>query len=62
MDEKYKNLYWEVKDMVKFLTLEYFSRQCYITVDPYEPYLSQIIEFIGSNNLIFGLDYPHIDR
>ncbi|WP_293135747.1 amidohydrolase family protein [Okeania sp. SIO3I5] len=33
-----------------------------MAVDPSEPYLTQIIEFIGSDNLIFGSDYPHIDR
>ncbi|NER04702.1 MAG: hypothetical protein F6K17_19890 [Okeania sp. SIO3C4] len=37
---------------------EYFRRQCYIAVDPSETYISQIIEFIDSNNLIFGSDYP----
>lgn len=41
---------------------EYFRRQCYIAVDPSEPYLSQVIEFIGFDNLIFGSDYPDMDR
>ena len=41
---------------------EYFRRQCYIAVDPSEPYLTQIIEYIGSDNLIFGSDYPHMDH
>ncbi|WP_293124938.1 amidohydrolase family protein [Okeania sp. SIO1I7] len=30
--------------------------------DPSEAYLSGITEFISSDNLIFGSDYPHIDR
>ncbi|MGD1806814.1 amidohydrolase family protein [Dapis sp. BLCC M126] len=34
----------------------------YIAVSPSEPYLIQIIEFIGSENIIFGSDYPHMDR
>ncbi|NEN92517.1 MAG: amidohydrolase [Okeania sp. SIO3H1] len=62
LDEEYKNLHWEVKDMVKFLPSEYFCRQCYIAVDPSEPYLTQIIDYIGSDNLIFGSDYPHTDH
>ncbi|WP_293088511.1 hypothetical protein [Okeania sp. SIO3B5] len=44
---------------------EYFRRQFYIAVRPSEPYLThltQMIEFIGSDNLIFWSDYPHIDR
>jgi predicted TIM-barrel fold metal-dependent hydrolase len=31
-------------------------------VEPSEPYLPQIIDFIGSDNLIFGSDYPHMDH
>ena len=62
LDEEYRNLDWEVKDMVKLLPSEYFRRQCYIAVDPSEPYLSQIIDYIGSDNLIFGSDYPHMDH
>ncbi len=62
LDEEYKNLYWEVKDMVKLPPSEYFRRQCYIAVEPSEPYLTQILDYIGSDNLIFGSDYPHIDH
>ena len=62
LDEEYKNLYWEVKEQVKRLPSEYFRRQCYISVEPSEPYLQQIIDFIGSDNLIFGSDYPHMDH
>ncbi|NES89755.1 hypothetical protein [Okeania sp. SIO2B9] len=58
----FQNLHWEVKDIVKLMLSEYFCRQCYIAVDPSEPYLTQIIEFIGSDNLIFGSGYPHMDR
>lgn len=41
---------------------EYFRRQCFIAIEPSEPYLDRIIEFIGTDNLIFGSDYPHMDR
>ena len=62
LDEEFKNLYWEVKEQVKRLPSEYFRRQCYISVEPSEPYLQQMIDFIGSDNLIFGSDYPHMDH
>ena len=62
LDEEYKTLYWEVKDHVKLTPSEYFRRQCYIAVEPSETYLTQIIEYIGSDNLIFGSDYPHMDH
>jgi predicted TIM-barrel fold metal-dependent hydrolase len=41
---------------------EYFRRQCFIAVEPSEPYLSQLIDYIGSDNIIFGSDYPHMDH
>ncbi|NEQ75793.1 MAG: amidohydrolase [Okeania sp. SIO2C9] len=62
LDQEYENLYWEVKDNVKIPPSEYFRRQCYVAIEPSESYLSQIIQYIGSDNLIFGSDYPHIDH
>ena len=62
LDEEYDNLYWEVKDNVKIKPSEYFRRQCFISVEPSEPYLAEIIAHIGVDNLIFGSDYPHMDH
>ncbi|MBO3459799.1 amidohydrolase [Aetokthonos hydrillicola Thurmond2011] len=62
LDEEYENLYWEVKDNVRMKPSEYFRRQCFIAIEPYEPYLAEIIQYIGSDNLIFGSDYPHMDH
>jgi predicted TIM-barrel fold metal-dependent hydrolase len=62
LDEEYKNSYSEVKDRVTITPTEYFCRQCYISVDPSEPHLAQIIDSIGSERLIFGSDYPHSDH
>ena len=33
-----------------------------ISVESSEPYVPQVIEYIGSNNLILGSDYPHMDH
>lgn len=62
LDKEYEELKWEVKDNVKMKPSEYFSRQCFIELDPSEPYLAEIISYIGENNLIFGSDYPHLDH
>ena len=62
LDQEYENQYWEVKNTVKIKPSEYFHRQCFIAIEPTEPYLSKIIEDIGSDNLLFGSDYPHIDH
>ena len=62
LDEEYKNLYWEVKDRVKIKPSEYFRRQCFISIEPSETYLAEVIAHIGVDNLIFGSDYPHMDH
>lgn len=62
LDEEYEELGWEVKDNVKMKPSEYFRRQCFIEIEPSEPYLAQIIDDIGSDNLLFGSDYPHMDH
>lgn len=61
LDQEYKNLGWEVKDNVKMKPSEYFRRQCFISIEPSESYLHEIINYIGSDNLILGSDYPHMD-
>jgi len=62
LDEEYEQLHWEVKDWVKMKPSEYFRRQCFIAIEPSEPSLSQVVELIGADNLIFGSDYPHMDH
>jgi uncharacterized protein len=62
LDSEYKNLAWEVKDNVKMKPSEYFRRQCFISIEPDEPYLQEVIRYIGEDNLIFGSDYPHVDH
>ncbi|MBC1225449.1 amidohydrolase family protein [Nostoc sp. UCD120] len=62
LDEEYQVTPWEVKDRVRLMPSEYFRRQCFIAVEPSEPYLSKLIDYIGSDNIIFGSDYPHMDH
>lgn len=62
LDEEYRNLSWEVADNVKMKPSEYFRRQCFISIEPDEPYIEQIIQYIGSDNILFGSDYPHVDH
>jgi predicted TIM-barrel fold metal-dependent hydrolase len=62
LDEEYEELAWEVKDTVKMKPSEYFRRQCFIEIEPSEPYLADVIQYIGSDNLLFGSDYPHMDH
>jgi uncharacterized protein len=62
LDEEYEELAWEVKDNVKMKPSEYFRRQCFMEIEPSEPYLADVIQYIGSDNLLFGSDYPHMDH
>ncbi len=62
LDREYEDLYWEVKGTIKSKPSEYIRRQCFIAIEPTEPYLAQIVDFIGTDNLIFGTDYPHLDH
>ena len=62
LDEEYENLHWEVKDHVRIKPSDYFRRQCFISVEPSEPYLAEVITYIGVDNLILGSDYPHMDH
>jgi predicted TIM-barrel fold metal-dependent hydrolase len=39
---------------------EYFRRQCFTVLEPSEPYIDRIIEYIGADKLLFGSDYPHV--
>jgi uncharacterized protein len=59
LDQEYESSHWEVANNVKVKPSEYFRRQCFISIEPSEPYLARIIDYIGSNNIIFGSDYPH---
>ncbi len=62
LDEEYENFAWEVKDNVKMKPSEYFRRQCFVSFEPSEPYLCEMIDRIGCDNLILGSDFPHIDH
>ncbi len=40
----------------------YFRRQCWISADPDEKALSQIIEFVGADRFFWASDFPHADH
>jgi len=61
-DLEYKNLAWEVRHNLKMKPSEYFRRQCFIACEPDEPYIHDIIKYVGEDNLLFASDYPHMDH
>jgi predicted TIM-barrel fold metal-dependent hydrolase len=40
---------------------DYFLRQCFISVDPDEYLVSDVIKRLGDDTLVVSTDYPHID-
>ncbi|MDI1430140.1 amidohydrolase family protein [Polyangium sorediatum] len=63
LDEiEYRNLSGEVAENVRRKPSEYFRRQCFVAIEPDEPYLPELIPYIGEDNLIFGTDFPHLDH
>lgn len=40
---------------------EYFKRQCYVSVDSEEHPVRHVIEDMGSDNIVYSTDYPHVD-
>jgi len=41
---------------------EYFRRQCWISFEPEEPYLPQVLDLVGADRLLFASDFPHPDH
>jgi len=40
---------------------ELFRRQCFISFEPVEGSLKHLAEYIGSENILWATDYPHLD-
>ena len=40
---------------------EYFLQQCFISVDPDEYLVTDVVKRLGDDNLVVSTDYPHID-
>lgn len=51
-----------VKEKIKKLPSVYFKQHCWVTVEPGEPCINEVIEIIGHKKLIFGTDFPHVDH
>jgi predicted TIM-barrel fold metal-dependent hydrolase len=62
LDREYKDLEWEVRANVTMEPSAYFRRQCFVAVEPTEPYLAPLMDFIGADNILIGSDFPHMDH
>ncbi|HXH41753.1 MAG TPA: amidohydrolase family protein [Thermoanaerobaculia bacterium] len=62
LDREYHDLEWEVRGNVTMKPSDYFRRQCFVSVEPTEPYLGPLMDFIGADNILIGSDFPHMDH
>jgi predicted TIM-barrel fold metal-dependent hydrolase len=62
LDNTYQFMGGEVAENVRMKPSEYFRRQCFIAVEPEEPGILEVIRLLGTDNLLFGTDYPHADH
>ena len=40
---------------------EIFRRQCFISFEPVEKSLPLLADYLGSDNILWATDYPHLD-
>jgi predicted TIM-barrel fold metal-dependent hydrolase len=52
----------EVRARVRRKPSEYFQRQCWIAMEPSEPLLDRVANYISPTRLLFGTDFPHLDH
>jgi predicted TIM-barrel fold metal-dependent hydrolase len=62
LDNTYKFLSGEVAENMRMKPSEYFRRQCFISVEPEEPGIAEVVRLFGVDNLLFGSDFPHADH
>jgi predicted TIM-barrel fold metal-dependent hydrolase len=53
---------WTVAEQVRRKPSDYFARQCFITCEPSEPGIEQVIHAVGEDCVLYASDFPHLDH
>ena len=61
LDEHAELVGWRDAPYLTARPSEYFTRQCFISCDPEEALLHQVVDVFGDRNVIFATDFPHPD-
>ena len=61
MDDHFEGIYGQFVPWLKEKPSIYFARQCYVSFESSERTLVPLADVIGSDRIIFGSDYPHVD-
>jgi predicted TIM-barrel fold metal-dependent hydrolase len=62
LDRTYQEVPGESREHITMPPSDYFRRQCFVSIEPGEPYLERLLDFIGVDNVIVGTDFPHHDH
>jgi uncharacterized protein len=60
IDEHYRDLDWMVPE-ITMRPSEYFRRQCFISTDPGDRHVVEVVEAVGADKILFASDFPHYD-
>jgi uncharacterized protein len=61
LDEHQELVGWHDAPTLTLKPSEYFQRQCFISSEPDEHLLYQVVDVLGDSNVIFATDFPHPD-
>jgi len=61
MDEHVELVGWHDAPDLQALPSEYFKRQCFISTEPDEKLVRQVVDTVGDDNILFATDFPHPD-
>jgi predicted TIM-barrel fold metal-dependent hydrolase len=62
LDQRYKNTGFELGDKLTMKPSDYFRRQCWVSLEADEPYIGDMVKWIGDDRILFASDYPHPDH
>ncbi|HLS99029.1 MAG TPA: amidohydrolase family protein [Porticoccaceae bacterium] len=61
LDEHLELVGWRYAPELTLAASDYFRRQCFISAEPDDILLYQVVDYLGDDNILFGTDFPHPD-
>jgi predicted TIM-barrel fold metal-dependent hydrolase len=61
LDEHYEVTFRRPDSKLTMKPSEYFTRQCFVSVEADEDFVKQVIDYMGDDTIVFSTDWPHGD-
>jgi predicted TIM-barrel fold metal-dependent hydrolase len=61
LDEHYEVTFQRPDSQLTMKPSEYFTRQCFVSVEADEDFVKQVIDYMGDDTIVFSTDWPHGD-